>query len=406
MKKIILSFVFIINVYATQNSSYHLDTFIQKAISASFAVELNEAQIELEKANIDSSSLWRNPDFDLAFDNGLGNSVDYTYLELSQKLPAFGEIKYKKNSAVAGLNSATHQRDITNLQVQYRAAYLFSQIVFLKSQLYILDQQISKVDYLQELTTVLEETGDLSGLEKMRIDIMREQIIVKKQRLKKSYLKVQIQAQSLLNIDEEISLLGDTLKPKKVDITSLISSLEKSSKYLLYESKVYKSKQELALTKTKLYALGEIYLYQEREESNNKNIENIVGIGLRLSIPIWNNQDSQIEIKNAQINKDSIKAKEILYMLKRDVDKYYKLYQNALTQSIQYNEGLLIPSKKFYEVSRLSYEVGEKSLLELLDAQTLYFQSQLDYNTLIFESKQYWLQLYKAASINLLKENL
>ncbi|MCF6330815.1 MAG: TolC family protein [Sulfurimonas sp.] len=405
MKTIILSFMFIINVYAAQNTAYHLDTFIQKALDSSFAIELNQAQIELEKANIDSSSLWKNPDFDAAFDNGLGNSVDYTYLELSQKLPAFGEIKYKKSSAVAGLRSATHQNDITNLQVQYRAAYLFSQIAFLKSQLYILDQQISKVDYLQELSTVLEEAGDLSGLEKMRIDIMREQIIVKKQRLKKSYLKAQIQAQSLLNIDEEISLLGDTLKPKKVEITNLISSLKKSSKYRLYESKVYKSKQELALTKTKLYALPEIYLYQERE-NNNKNIENIVGLGFRLSIPIWNNQDSQIEIKSAQINKDSIKAKEILYMLQRDVDKYYKLYQNALTQSIQYNEGLLIPSKKFYEVSRLSYEVGEKSLLELVDAQTLYFQSQLDYNTLIFESKQYWLQLYKAASINLLKENL
>ena len=137
----------------------------------------------------------------------------------------------------------------------------------------------------------------------------------------------------------------------------------------------------------------------------NNDLKDIFGFGIKLSIPLWNRQGSQIEMKRAEIQKNSIKAQEVLYKLQKNVGNNYKLYQNSSQQFEEYKKNLLDPSKEYYEVSVLSFELGETTLLELLDAQRLYVQSQLEYQAIISQSNLHWLQLCNAASINLLKDN-
>ncbi len=406
MKPIVLSLVMIINIYAAQNSSpYSWNTFMQKALDASFSLKHDNAQIAFEKGKISQSTLWENPDFEIEFDDRLEDSMTYTYLEVSQKLPAWGANVYKKRGAQAELESAKYAKGMTALQVQYHAASLFFKINFITTQLDILDQQLEQIHYLRKITTAREDVGEISGLERSRIDIMKQQIAMKKQSLKNSYLEAQLEAQSLLNIEGDISLLGTLVKPNKIKVDMLVTSLEQSPKYRLYSSKVSVAKNELSLVKTQRYALPELHLYQERESDVNNQTQSTYGFGIRLSIPLWDRQDSQIEIKKAVIQKNNIKAQEVLYTLQRDVRTYYRLYQNSLQQFQEYKIALLEPSKEFYEVTAYSFELGEKSLLELLDAQTLYFQSQLEYQALISQSNFYWLRLSDAASINLLKDN-
>ena len=406
MKTIILSLVIITNIYATDNvGAYQWDTFIQKALDASFSIKQDDAQLRLEKGKISQSTLWKNPTLDMAFDDGLDNNIDYTYFEFSQKLPVLGESSSKKRAAEFSLESAKHSKDSTILQVQYQAASLFQKIYFLKMQLGILDQQIAKIKDLQNKSKSREDLGEISNLERSRIDILNHQILMKKQKLNNQYIQVQFDAQALLNVDEEIVLQGDIVKPSEDKIDAFIASLEQSPEYLSNKAKLKATKEELTLIKTTRYALPELYLYSERDYNLNNKVDAVYGFGFRLSLPLWDRKDSSIEIQNSKIQKSTLQAQEVHYKMKRHLTSYHKLYTNASLQLEEYKKNLLNPSKKYYETTLFSFELGEKSLLELLDAQALFLQSQLEYQELISTTHFYWLQLSNAASINLLKDN-
>lgn len=406
MKTIILSFVMISSIYAAEKSnSYSLNAFMKKAIDTSFSIKQDDAQLAIEERKISQSTLWKNPTLEMAFDKGLNNSMEYTYLEFSQKLPAWGENTSKKRAAQFELESKMHTRDRTMLQVQYQSASLFQEMYSLKKQLDIVDQQLKQTGQIQEKTISRESSGEISGLERSRIDIMRQQIVMKKQSLKNHYFEMQLQAQALLNINGKVLLLGNSVKPPKYSLDKLFESLELSPAYRQYKAKVQVAEEELALTRATRYGSPELYVYSNRELNLNNNIDDRNGLGFRISVPLWNRNDSQIEIQNVKVQKSNIKAEETLYKIKQNVRSYYNLYKNASRQLNAYKKNLLNPSKKYYEISTVSFELGEKSLLELLDAQTLYFQNQLEYQTLVSQYNYYGLQLSNAASIDLLKDN-
>ena len=406
MKTIILSFMMIINVYAAEKSnSYSLNTFIKKALDASFSIRQDDAQLSIEKRKITQSTLWENPTLEMEFDEGLENSIDYTYMEFSQKLPAWGENTARKRAAQFELENKTHTRDRTVLQVQYQSAFLFQEMYSLKKQLEIVDQQIKQTTRLQEKSISLENAGEISGLERSRIDLMKQQIIMKKQNLKNNYLKIQFQARSLLNVNGKILLLGKSVKPKQYSLDKLLELLKFSPVYRQYKASVQVAKEELSLSEATRYASPELYVYSKRELNLNNNTHNTNGFGFRMSVPLWNRNDAQIEIQNVKVQKSSIKSEETLYKLQQNVRNYYNLYKNASRQVKNYKKNLLDPSKKYYKISTISFELGEKSLLELLDAQTLYFQNQLEYQTLLSQYNSYWIQLSSVAAINLLKDN-
>lgn len=405
MKTIILSLVIMVGVYASEKShSYTWNTFAQKALDASFAIKQDDAQLTIEKEKISQAKLWKNPTLEMEFDNGFESSVEYSYMEFSQKLPAWGENTHKERAAQFELESKAHLKDRTILQVQYKAASLFQKIHSLRKQLNIVDQQLKKINQLQKKAILREKSGDISGLERSRIDIMKQQVSMKKHELKHNYLKVQFEAQRLLNTNNTISLTGDIDKSGKRNINIFMDLLKQSPEYRYYDAKVLTAKEELALVKSTRYGSPALYAYTRREPTLNTNTPDISGFGFRLSVPLWDRKDSQIEIEKVNIQKNTLKAQEVIYGLERNVKSYYRLYKNISKELINYKRNLLEPSKKYYEISIDSFELGEKSLLELLDAQTLYFQNQLEYQTLILESNFYWLQLCNAASINLLKD--
>ena len=406
MKTIILSFIMVSSVYAAEKSnSYSLNSFIQKALDTSFSIRQDSTQLAIEKSKISQSTLWKNPTLEMEFDEGLDNSMEYTYMEFSQKLPAWGENSSKKRAAQFELENKMHIKDRTMLQVQYQSASLFQELYSLKKQLAILDQQLKQTKRLQEKTISRESSGDISGLERSRIDIMRQQIVMKKQNLKNKYFEMQFKAQALLNVNSEISLLGNSFKTRKYSLDKLLELLELSPAYRQHKAKVQVAEEELALTRATRYGSPELYVYSKRELNLNNNMDDINGLGFRISVPLWNRNDSQIEIQNIKVQKNNIKAEETLYKLQQNVRSYYNLYNNASRQLSAYKNNLLKPSKKYYEISTVSFELGEKSLLELLDAQTLYFQNQLEYQALVSQYNYYWLQLSNAASIDLLKDN-
>ncbi len=406
MKKIIIFLLIIINADATENMNvYSWNTFLQKALEASFRIKQDDAQLLVEKGKIAQSTLLQNPTIEIAFDDGLEKSVEYTYLEVSQKLPTWGENDAKKKVAEFEYEYALNAKEKTALQVQYKAASLFNKLYNLKTQLSILEEQLIKVELLVKVSKNREDSGDISGLESARINIMKQELVSKVKSLQGTYLELQFVAQSLLNVDGEILLSGELFKAQNIQVQELIASLKVSPKYLQSKSEVQVAQHNLALTKARKYASPELYVYSERDFNLKSKVDDFYGIGFRLSVPLWNRQESQIEINNARIQKNTLKSQEVLYTLQRDVRANYELYRNTLKQLDDYEKNLLEPAKKYYKVNTFSFELGETSLLELLDAQTIYLQSQLEYQNYVAQSNFYYLQLCKAASIDLLKDN-
>ena len=217
----------------------------QKAVDASFIIKQDEAQLSIEKNKIIQATIWENPTLEMSFHDGLSNNIDYTYFEFSQKLPAWGETSFKKQAAQFSLQSAQYAKGATLLKVQYRAASLFQDIYFLKKKVDILNQQLITIRILQEKLKAREDLGEVSGFESSRIEILRQQVIIKKQSLQNYHIKLALDAQLLLKVDKDISILGTIVKPEGSEIQIMLESLKKSPEYAKYEAMQQVEKQGL-----------------------------------------------------------------------------------------------------------------------------------------------------------------
>ncbi len=404
MKITFLVLIFITILHAESKHEYHLNTFIQQALNAAFSLKEDDAKIHYEKQNVLASTLWKNPEIELEFSNALKRTIDYSYIEIAQQLPAYNEHTYKQLKAQSILQQAHHAKELTVLQVQYHAATLFQKLYFLSKEHRVLQQQIEHAGKLKRIAVARENAGDISGLDRSRIAIVQQQLHMQQESLELRTLTLQLQAQSLLKISDTIIVTTTPALPKIQESNITMAMLEQNPSYRFYDAQHAASRHELQRIKTQRYLLPEIHFYQERNAESEGHVQNNYGFGIRATIPLWNRQNNAIEMQRAIILKNSTQQNATTYQLKRNIQARFKLYKKSLRQLQAYQTRLLEPSKTLYEITTRSFELGEKSLLELIDAQTLYFQNQLDCLTLQVQSSQYKLQLLNDAAVDLLKD--
>ncbi len=389
---------------AQQQHEYRFTPFIQQALHASFSLQEDAAQIAYEQATLLESTLWENPNVELGFSDGLNNAIEYNHLEISQKVPLWNEMRSNKNRAKATLKSATFSKKNTALEVQYRAAFLFHELYFSQQKHTLLQQQINEANSLKRIAASRELAGDISGLERSRIDILTTELTMQQEQEKLRYLTLQYQAQMLLKSSEAITV-SNTFKlpqPPQPDVLHLLG--EHHPLHNLYTAQLKASQHKLDLLKIRRYFLPELYLYQERSLETDTTVKTDYGFGIRTTIPLWNTQQYRLEMQRAAILKKRIQKDAFRYRVRKNITAQYALYLQNKTYLHTYTTGLLESSKTLYEITTRSFKLGEKSLLELLDAQNLYFQNQLKHHDLTARSYRYHLQLLHSAAVDLLKD--
>ena len=116
-------------------------------------------------------------------------------------------------------------------------------------------------------------------------------------------------------------------------------------------------------------------------------------LGITLSLPLWNRRDGQIAQAIAGIDLASAQIEQQRVQLLRELDSAYARLAIAQRQIDTFEAGLLRSAGTALQAAEAAYRFGERSFLEVLDAQRTLRVVRSDYNQTRYDRIAAWLDL-------------
>lgn len=103
-------------------------------------------------------------------------------------------------------------------------------------------------------------------------------------------------------------------------------------------------------------------------------------VGLSIPLPLWSQRQGEIAEATAAARRAEAEARQARLELTSGLTQAYEQYRIARGQLDLFRKGFLRQAQEAVEIARKSYQVGEISLLELLDAQRVAFQTTREFH--------------------------
>ena len=130
---------------------------------------------------------------------------------------------------------------------------------------------------------------------------------------------------------------------------------------------VAEAQARIEVTKKEVFPVIELMAEHEKELDR---VGTSVGVGL--TIPLWNRNRGAIAAATAEQMTVSADARALALELETSLEQASAAYRRALAAVRLHQEGWTAAARKSLDIAAFSFENGEASLLEVLDAQRSY----------------------------------
>jgi len=115
--------------------------------------------------------------------------------------------------------------------------------------------------------------------------------------------------------------------------------------------------------------------------------------GISLPLPLWNRREGPIAQALSQVDLAAAQIDTAHAQLARELDSAYARLGIARRQIQTFEAGLLRSAQASLEVAQAAWRFGERSFLEVLDAQRTLRSVRSDYNSARYEDHSAWLDI-------------
>lgn len=397
---------FIIFIEESQSNEYQLTQLLDSALQNNYLLQANEkntqiklAEIEILKTNYQpriSTSLgfsyWK---FLLPNKQKLlGETLTdmYTDITIYQTIYDWGENKERK----AMVKDEIELNDEILRQIKNTVIWGVSSVYFeaLKSKAEITAHQ----NTLQQLESHLQYANNLYEIGKVsRVDILKinVQISVEEKNLQKAKNDfqsklIEIKRLCYLAEDENIAIqdiskeLYNDTENRSFSADSLYNEILNEHPELSVKDKqiIIESKQKELF---KLQNLPEIYSYgiaswEDGYIPFGNNFNYNIGVGIRYSIPYWGGSSYKTEMIQSDYRIEQLKddKNQILHDIKKEID----LTLNSIIDikgEISNNKKIIELAAETLDNASVQYQAGQGSIIDVLDAQTILTEANIDY---------------------------
>ena len=381
----------------------YLDDLMDKALNKN--VDINAAIARLEEADaylkqvgaalIPSIDLTSQGNRTKATENGIVPSSFVKpfrknfniQLGTSFELDFWGRLRRAKESARAEYIASQYSKDTVVLSLQSTLASNYLLLRSIDSQILALKDNVGYRKENLELTKKRLESGLISALDLHQAeaafnnlsaqlsDLMRQREIVANQ-------LILLSGDMNLNIPENKL---DVLVTPPIPPANMPSSLLESRPDIKEaEQTMIAANANIGVAKAALFPNIILTANFGRESAELKNIDktgsNIWGVGLGLTLPIFDSGRAQAKVSQA-----TAKQKEALSYYESSIQNAFKEVNNAIVSLKEYTEqenDLKLTqdaAKKAMDIASNRYKAGYSSYLEYLDAQRVYNDASIAY---------------------------
>ncbi|MDQ7057239.1 MAG: TolC family protein [Ghiorsea sp.] len=401
------------SVYAKENKELlTLKQSIRIAMNSTPEMKVAEAQIGSQQGKLSRINVWPNPSVSVQMDNVLGiedasGGYDITELAISQPIPLY-RLKHQQKQAELGIAKAKTQYQHQQFLLEFKVAKLFHDLQLKKSTLVLAKKRLQQIRRHQN-TNREPNVSDhivryLTPLEIMRLDIVLQTAKQTVAVAEGKYNEAASSFKSLLGLPLNQSLYLPKLKPVTASYKRKVldEALQNHPALKAKRQGIEEAQAGIAVAESQLFSDPVVTLYRRNEYLANQR-HAVTGLAVSIDLPFWNqNQGSVVEaqyaVQQTQAELD-IKQRE----LRTSLYKSYLHLGHLIEQAKHYQNKVLKPAKKMFKLTQSGFEVGELSVLTLLDAYNTYFDALSNHKIMLTQAWQELAALRLSAGISLVQ---
>ncbi len=363
---------------------YTLEEIVHLILRHNPLVKKGNAFIEKKQSQTIMAGAYPNPSLDVQAgysefrDSATSISTLERYITLSQPFEWSPKRKARKQAALEGLKGAHKALEETHIQLQAAGKLAFYELLMAEKQVELAFQNVKIVEELKQAVKSRVNAGEAPPFEEVKINV--ELLQVQKE-ISSANSAVRAARASLHSLTAGALSTRFTIQgsfkswPGDVDLDSLIATtLEQHPTVEKLRTFLNQARQSLIQEKEARIPNVTFSASYQRDAGR----EAYLG-GLTVPLPLWYQREGEIAYAlgiQHQIEADLLQWK---YDTMRDVIRSFEQSQAAAAQINTYTKGLLKQAEEAVRIARVSFQYGEASLLEVLDAQRVLWQAMLGY---------------------------
>lgn len=341
------------------------------------------AQIEAAVAGITTAKARPNPEFGALTGyqtyrvpgnvRGPINSFSFTQpLELGALRPTRIEL------AERGRQSSEYALAEIRLALLSEVRRAWFQALRRRAEIEIVADNLRLVEELRKRIQVRVEVGEAGRLELVRAEteVATARTALANSRL--SYLTAlsQVRAAIGLPMDAELNLEGQLDPPAVLGTLDQLrrETLERHPALALAQSEVKRAEARLSFENASKRPQPALLSEVDRPPDSPT-----YRVGVSIPLPFWNRREGPIAEAVALVKQSQAIAQNRQLQLLAELERAYGRYQTATQQLQAYEQGILLEAEAAVRAAQAAYQLGERGIVEVLDAQRALRTVRLDF---------------------------
>lgn len=363
--------------------TFSLQDILALALEKNPLVTEREGMIEEKEGKKISASAYPNPT--LSFQSGRGTVRDPSgitlterYVTLSQPLEWPGKRTARQQAAQAGVEGAVASREEAKLNLIAATKLAFYDLLLAERQAEMALHNVQTMEEVREAVIRRVDAGEAPPFEAVKIKVEDMKVQKEVTRAKGVVQSFQASLNSLTAgaLGPEFSIQGDFAAwPGALHLPALSEQalaqhpvIMKWKKHVEEAQQMHRQEQQARIPNVTL--MGS---YQR-----DAGREAYVG-AISIPFPVWDQRQGDIAQAKGTLRQREAMLLRAKHELLKGVAQQIQLSQAAAAQIATYEKGLLKQAQEALRIAQVSFKFGEASLLDVLDAQRVLRQTQVDY---------------------------
>lgn len=372
-----------------------LEDSIRRVVEIAPETRGAQAAVSARQGALQQAGVWPNPQIELRADDKIGKDAgtggtDFTQFAISQPLPLSGRLGYQQAVAGSALDAARAERRNQRVRLETQVAQRYHSLQLAAERLRLAEQRLQLADDLQNIGRRRAQAGELSDLERLRLDLIREAAQQGLDKAEGAYNEALSRFRAYLGLSVESMPQLTSLQPfgPMPVLDQLQAGLADHPAMLAARHRVEAAQSDVNLARAERLPDPSLRLFRERDFLNGRR-QDVTGIGIGLTVPLWDRNSGRIGEARAQVIEIQSERQALERDLNSRLQQSYVRLKYLLLQGEHYRTRVFQPAQRVFDLTRKAYASGEVEILSLIDANNTYFDAHERYLELLQEA---WLE--------------
>lgn len=383
--------------------------YMQRVAQDNVGYAAEKLNVPAAQAEVTAAKVFNDPNLSVSYYNNENNSLQMgegVEVELSKTF-SFG--KRGANIALAkseqALAEALLADYLRNLRADATLAYLEA---LRQRQLFQVKQHtFESIDQLATSDSIRHQLGEIGEVDaiqsRVEAEVIRNEMVQTQAELYKALSQLSVQTGSFstdtlflpegeLQLLEQNFVLADLLNEallQRADLVAALQDKEVAAKALKVARRERNTDVDLSVTVSR----------NARVHNEEAPAPPFTGVSAGIAIPLKLSNFNKGTVRAARFRAQQaeLRYEEARLQVQTEVMQAFWTYELSRKQVAQYDNGLLRQAEAVMEGKRYSYQRGEASLIEVLDAQRTYDDVQAQYIETLFNYSSALVELERSA---------